>query len=160
MEQLLLVTSCDSPAGIGASLRTDARMHGRTDGWTDRHDVGNSILDMRRAPQSFKNFKSCLLTFCTKFFFNFGNIIVMALLPQYGNCCKRIRMELEIGHPEHFVLRMTDLSSIRILCQQPFSKKSELLCSCARLKLSKEILCSNIAKMITMDDDIILSVLG
>ena len=27
MEQLLLVTSCDSPAGIGASLRT----HGRTD---------------------------------------------------------------------------------------------------------------------------------
>ena len=33
MEQLLLVTSCDSPAGIGASLRTDGR------------DVGNSILD-------------------------------------------------------------------------------------------------------------------
>ena len=31
MEQLLLVTSCDSPAGIGASLRTD----GRTDGQTD-----------------------------------------------------------------------------------------------------------------------------
>ena len=38
MEQLLLVTSCDSPAGIGASLRT----HGqrtynaqRTDGQTD-----------------------------------------------------------------------------------------------------------------------------
>ena len=28
MEQLLLVTSCDSPAGIGASLRT----HARTDG--------------------------------------------------------------------------------------------------------------------------------
>ena len=81
-----------------------------------------------------------------------------------NKCCKRIRMELEIGHPEHFVLRMTDLSSIRILCQQPFSKKSELLCSCAlvllcscaRLKLSKEILCSNIAKMITMDDNIIL----
>ena len=41
MEQLLLVTSCDLPAGIGASLRTD----GRTDGWTDRRDVGNSILD-------------------------------------------------------------------------------------------------------------------
>ena len=42
MEQLLLVTSCDSPAGIGASLRTDER----TDtGWTDRRDVGNSILD-------------------------------------------------------------------------------------------------------------------
>ena len=35
MEQLLLVTSCDSPAGIGASLRTD---NGRTDGqWTDGH---------------------------------------------------------------------------------------------------------------------------
>ena len=37
MEQLLLVTSCDLPAGIGASLRTDGqRMHnGRTDGRTD-----------------------------------------------------------------------------------------------------------------------------
>ena len=31
-EQLLLVTSCDSPAGIGASLRTDGQ---RTDGQTD-----------------------------------------------------------------------------------------------------------------------------
>ena len=41
MEQLLLVTFCDSPAGIGASLWTD----GRTDGWTHRRDVGNSILD-------------------------------------------------------------------------------------------------------------------
>ena len=30
MEQLLLVTSCDSPAGIGASIRTDERMNGRT----------------------------------------------------------------------------------------------------------------------------------
>ena len=48
MEQLLLVTSCDSPAGIGASLRTDAqctRDGWTTDGWTDRRDVGNSILD-------------------------------------------------------------------------------------------------------------------
>ena len=46
MEQLLLVTSCDSPAGIGASLRTHGRMHtGRMDGWTDRRDFGNSILD-------------------------------------------------------------------------------------------------------------------
>ena len=41
MEQLLLVTSCDSPAGIGASLqththeRTDGRTNGRTDGHTD-----------------------------------------------------------------------------------------------------------------------------
>ena len=34
MEQLLLVTSCDSPAGIGASLRTH------------RRDVGNTILDL------------------------------------------------------------------------------------------------------------------
>ena len=42
MEQLLLVTFCDSPAGIGASLRTDARTHG----WTHRRDVGNSILDV------------------------------------------------------------------------------------------------------------------
>ena len=47
MEQLLLVTSCDSPAGIGASLWTHTgRMHAQcTDGWTDRRDVGNSILD-------------------------------------------------------------------------------------------------------------------
>ena len=43
MEQLLLVTSCDSPAEIGASRRTDRRT---TDGWTDRRDVANSILDM------------------------------------------------------------------------------------------------------------------
>ena len=37
MEQLLLVTSCDSPAGIGASLRTRGRKDGhRTpDGRTD-----------------------------------------------------------------------------------------------------------------------------
>ena len=32
MEQILLVTSCDSLAGIGASHRTDAQ---RTDGQTD-----------------------------------------------------------------------------------------------------------------------------
>ena len=41
MEQLLLLTSCDLPAGIGASLRTD---NGQTHGWTDRRDVGNSIV--------------------------------------------------------------------------------------------------------------------
>ena len=35
MEQLLLVTSCDSPSGIGASLRTDARTNERTDERTD-----------------------------------------------------------------------------------------------------------------------------
>ena len=35
MEQLLLMTSCDSPAGIGASLRTDAQTHKRTEGRTD-----------------------------------------------------------------------------------------------------------------------------
>jgi hypothetical protein len=51
MEQLLLVTSCDSPAGIGASLRTDERTHARTHGWTDRRDVGNSILDVRYKQQ-------------------------------------------------------------------------------------------------------------
>ena len=45
MEQLLLVTSCDSPAGIGASLRTHVCTYVRTYGWTDRRDVGNSILD-------------------------------------------------------------------------------------------------------------------
>ena len=42
MEQLLLVTSCDSLAGIGASFRT----HARINGWTDRRDVGNSVLDL------------------------------------------------------------------------------------------------------------------
>jgi len=42
MEQLLLVTFCDSAAGNGASLRTDGQ---RTNGWTDRRDVGNIILD-------------------------------------------------------------------------------------------------------------------
>ena len=31
MEQLLLVTFCDSPAGIGTSLQTDGRTEGRTD---------------------------------------------------------------------------------------------------------------------------------
>ena len=35
MEQLLLVTSCDSPAGIGASLRTHEQTHVRMDGQTD-----------------------------------------------------------------------------------------------------------------------------
>ena len=35
MEQLLLVTSCDSPAGIGASLWTHARTDARTNGRTD-----------------------------------------------------------------------------------------------------------------------------
>ena len=44
MEQLLLVTSCDSPAGIGASLRTHTGQR-TTHGWTHRRDVGNSILD-------------------------------------------------------------------------------------------------------------------
>ena len=42
MEQLLLVTSFDSPAEIGASFRTHRQC---TDGWTDRRDIGNSILD-------------------------------------------------------------------------------------------------------------------
>ena len=35
MEQLLLATSCDLPAGIGASLRTHTRTDGQTDGQTD-----------------------------------------------------------------------------------------------------------------------------
>ena len=43
MEQLLLVTFCDSPAGIGAGLWTHART--THNGWTDRCDIGNSILD-------------------------------------------------------------------------------------------------------------------
>ena len=52
MEQLLLVTSCDSPAGIGASLRTDARTHGQTDGRTHRREGGNSFLDDIFVPNS------------------------------------------------------------------------------------------------------------
>ena len=52
MEQLLLVTFCDSPAVIGASLRTDGRTdgrtNGRTNGWTHRRDVENSVLDVTR----------------------------------------------------------------------------------------------------------------
>ena len=44
MEQLLLVTSCDSPAGVLASLRTDKWTHG----WMHRRDVGNSILDFKQ----------------------------------------------------------------------------------------------------------------
>ena len=40
-EQLLLVSSCDSPPGIGASLWT----HGRTDAWRDGHtDVTLEIV--------------------------------------------------------------------------------------------------------------------
>ena len=35
MEQLLLVTSSDSPEGIGASLQTDGQMHERKDISTD-----------------------------------------------------------------------------------------------------------------------------
>ena len=35
MEQFLLVTSCDSPAEIGASLRTDGHTEGRMEESTD-----------------------------------------------------------------------------------------------------------------------------
>ena len=35
MEQLLSVTSCDSPAGIAASLQTDAQTQRGTEGRTD-----------------------------------------------------------------------------------------------------------------------------
>ena len=59
MEQLLLVTSCDWPAGIGASLRTDERTNERTDeqtnGWTDRRGVGNSVLDFTCLSMKFQN---------------------------------------------------------------------------------------------------------
>ena len=44
MDQLLLVISCDSPAGIGASLWTHARTNNE---WTDNL-YGNSILVLRR----------------------------------------------------------------------------------------------------------------
>ena len=39
------MTFSDSPAGIEASLRTDGQTTERTNRWTDRRDVGNSILD-------------------------------------------------------------------------------------------------------------------
>ena len=48
-KQLLLVTFSDTTAGIGASFRTDARTHGRTDGGggrTDRRGSRNSYLDI------------------------------------------------------------------------------------------------------------------
>ena len=48
MKKLLLVTFCDSPAGIGASLWTDTTRTTHT-GWTDRRDLGNSILDIPEA---------------------------------------------------------------------------------------------------------------
>ena len=67
MEQLLLVMSCDSPAGIGASLRT----HGCTDGHRmDRRDVGNSILDLLFSfcdPMSFRKFSKRLVIMKTLF---------------------------------------------------------------------------------------------
>ena len=45
MEQLLFVTFCDSPARIGASLRTDTRTEGRTDTRTEgRTDVEVEIV--------------------------------------------------------------------------------------------------------------------
>ena len=40
-KQLLLVTFFDTTVGIGASFRTDARTHGRT----DRRESQNSYLD-------------------------------------------------------------------------------------------------------------------
>ena len=79
MEQLLLVPSCDSPAGIGASLRTDGRTDrrtngqtdGRTNGWTHRLDVGNSILDvMKKCRQTFfigNDFTEWVFTFLQTF---------------------------------------------------------------------------------------------
>ena len=47
MEQLLLVTSCDSPAGIGASLRKHGQ-HTTHTRWTHRRDGGNSGLDFMK----------------------------------------------------------------------------------------------------------------
>ena len=70
MEQLLLVTSCDSPAGIGASLRTHVRTYGCTDGWTRRCDVGNSILDWNKSwfkICSLKCFATCMYYVCCYF---------------------------------------------------------------------------------------------
>ena len=58
MEQLLLVTFCDSPVGIGASLRTDTRTHKRTDRRTHRREGENSDLDcalMLNEKEIFKN---------------------------------------------------------------------------------------------------------
>ena len=46
IKQLLLVTFCDTSAGIGASFRTDAQTDGgRTDEQTDRRGSRNSYLD-------------------------------------------------------------------------------------------------------------------
>ena len=48
MEQLLLVTFFDAPAGIGASLWTDTRTKAQRDVRTHRREGGNSFLDYVR----------------------------------------------------------------------------------------------------------------
>ena len=42
LEQLLLVTSCDLPAGFGASHQTDERTNERTNGRTDGQTEGRT----------------------------------------------------------------------------------------------------------------------
>ena len=65
------MTSCDSPAGIGASLWTDER----TDGWTHRRDVANSILDFNEI----YNYRNSFNVSAT-IFFNFSLLGVTILL--------------------------------------------------------------------------------
>ena len=43
--------------------QTDARTHGRTNGWTHRRDVGNSILDRRKSRFPFRTFFCIRLNF-------------------------------------------------------------------------------------------------
>ena len=60
-KQLLLVTFCDTLAGIEVSFWADGtgRTDGRTDGWTDRRGSRNSYLDITAVFFYLSNFLSC-----------------------------------------------------------------------------------------------------
>jgi len=90
MEQLLLVTSCDSPAGIGASLRIDAQT---TDKWTHRRDVGNSILDFPLCFQCYEKWNWLLLFLC-------------------GNCVFLSHVSLQITYATRSIFKISSISKV------------------------------------------------
>ena len=71
------------------------------------------------------------MLYAKKAIFNAKTMDIKQIQDFCPKCCKRIRMELEIGYPEHFVLWITESLAHTNSSQQPFSKNSELLCSCA-----------------------------